>query len=732
MAFNVSTCLTNLGNRTITGPIDIYVNSNLNTPIQTVALSQITPPNCPLSVSVPDGTTSIRLTDRPTGCSLTMPIQNNNLCPTCDFDFSQVTNNKVGLISVGNLTAACETNITDYKVNWYGPGVGSNNLVFTSGFGNQFQYQYPHPLTGNAQLPAQEGVYTPKLVNVVLNGVSFSQTGGTGNVLANIDCIGTITVDPYRCDNSTNTDTFYPFNFYNHKISFRANSQQEPQPVSFTYVISANTKFLALSFRAYQEADRLTLSLSGAGYPNGVIGLEDWVVGSSVQLNDFRPSTIPKSAQTADFFNKIVCLTGLTINNNDRIIVSITPSIRNTDWDFYFTCLNNYNCTNCFDTNLFKIIGNTITATTTTCGENTIQFSISGCTPQQTSDDYSKYYVTFNNSAPYFGPYRQNIQSQQIFNRLQLYFPTTRCDLGGSFYNIPTCKEDVNQPTIYEISKQNNLNVYAFTGSANFISSIYNSWKSKVDTYWTNPPSSSIDFYRTFYILIPSNDHPGNCGDPPNQFGYYQIHPSANFSSGTTQGKFFMRITGKTISKNITFTECELNCENNAQQIVNGINFSATADSYTRRVEFSPSGVYYDNSTVFDSKLNITNGVSLTAQTLSGYHRFFQFESNTYPFSGVNKTLIPSLSGTVCNYNTRRGETFFGPNGENGGVTVWKYFYQVRLPNQVRPQDFEIWTSPIVNGAWQGYPTIFNPLYNTLVYRFSGGSVTFSSSTYII
>jgi hypothetical protein len=53
---------------------------------------------------------------------------------------------------------------------------------------------------------------------------------------------------------------------------------------------------------------------------------------------------------------------------------------------------------------------------------------------------------------------------------------------------------------------------------------------------------------------------------------------------------------------------------------------------------------------------------------------------------------------------------------------MWEY--EALLPNPLNNLDFEIWATPIINYV----PT--PP--KVLAYRYSGGNVTYSSSTYII
>jgi hypothetical protein len=155
----------------------------------------------------------------------------------------------------------------------------------------------------------------------------------------------------------------------------------------------------------------------------------------------------------------------------------------------------------------------------------------------------------------------------------------------------------------------------------------------------------------------------------------------------------------------------------------NSYSTGSTANGYGTDKDFpitsNGSGVYYTKSTYIVSFIETTS--SQTSQNQNGYFTSSTSIGNTYPFSGNPSTIIPSLSGTVCNYNLTATESNYGTYQR---YFHYKWYYECRLPNPLNSLDYEIWAYPIVN---------YNITYpQVLAYRFSGGTVTTSNPTYII
>ena len=737
MSFSAATCLT--FNPTIqpsTGPFNIYLDSDYSsTPILTnISLWDLSN-NCPYIIqNIPNGTTNLGIKDITNDYCITIPIQNNDICSNCNLGFSNYSATTISKLYCGNLTGSCQT-ITDYKINWYGPN-NTTTLAFTSGKGNIFSYEYTHPFsTQSSSIPVASGVYTPIIENVIISGFSFSNTGGTNNILFSGNCLPTTNVSPLTCNVITNTqNTNYIWSAYTNSLSFNSQTQGSPQPLSTTYQISASTKYIVWSFKGFDISDRITISFSGASYPT-IIGLEDFIIGSNLSGNNFSASTYPKSADTSQYFIKYTCLTGLTVNNSDNIIIKITPATSDTNWELLMSCLDNYECNDCVNTQNYKILGSTITGKTQPCDIINVSFKISGCSYPDSSSEYTSYYLGNNyeivyNPYSYVFAYNSNLITQ---NSPNLFFLNTFCN--QSTGNVPsTCQTDSISTKYDKIFLNDGRGVFGFTGSSNFISTYYNSIKnsflglSPYNSNWSGSSSSSVlSYYRYFWLKIPKSTSPLTCGDG-NEFIRVYLHHTSPYITGTTgSGEYYLKITANTISKNVTFTSCQTNCNTSVDNLIYSVNNNSTGSTtngYGVNRVFS-NGMYYTNPIDYGTYVYSGN-TPTTGQTFEGYFLTPDWSFNTYPFSGNPSTIIPSLSGTVCNFNNR-GVNY---NSYNSYYRrQYKYYYQVRLTNPSNVSDFDIWASPITNFSYSGAPSTAQ---YELAYRYSGGSVIYSNPTYII
>jgi hypothetical protein len=741
MSFSAATCITfNPEVQTSTGPFDIYLDSDYtSTPILTnIIIQDLTPPNCPYIIqNIPNGTTNLGIKDTVKDYCITIPIEDNDICSNCNLGLSLYSASTISKLYCGVLTGSCQT-ITNYLINWYGPN-DTTTLSFQSGAGSFVTSGvYPHPFsTTNTSIPLVSGVYTPVIEKVVLDGITYSNTGGTGNILFSGSCLPTTDILPLTCNVTTNPNTNnYQVSAYTNFLSFNSSTQGTPQPVTTTYQISATTKYIALSFEGQLISDRIKISFSGSSYGTNKIGLDDIIIGDDLPTSNFNYSVYPKSADTPSTIVKFICLTGLTVNNGDNIIIEVTPATSNTNWNLYMSCLDDYNCNDCLRTQNYKIIGSSITGTTQSCGILNVKFNVSGCSYPDSSSDYISYYLNNNgivgNNIGNVSNYYSNIISLSTPN---LYFANTSCSFGANSVSS-VCMTD-SSPTIYDktfLPLPDGRGVYGFTGSSTFISTYYNSIKNSflgVSPYysnWTGSTSNTdVSYYRYFFLKIPSMSSTNSCGDG-NTFITVYIHQTSPYLSGTTSGgDYFLKITANTITSGITFTPCEINCNSNENSVVSLINVISKDNSVsyaTNRV--FPSGVYYTNPIYYNQYLTVNN-TPYTAHTHQwGYFTTTDWSFNTYPFSGNPSTFIPSLSGTVCNY-TSTG--VIGSIYNSFYQRQFKYYYEVRLLSPSNVNNYEIWASPITNFSYSGAPS--TALY-TLAYRYSGGSVTFSNPTYII
>jgi len=787
MSFSAQTCLTYTGTTTLGGTFNVYTNNDYSTPLSSVTLTQITT-NCPFIFVVPDGTTSIRLVDTLSRCYVDIPVSSNDLCSVCDLNFNYYVSDSIGKISAGLLTGSCSPSITDYIINWYGPN-SLTNVSFTSGLGTYFSgYNYTHPLTGITSVPSLEGDYTPIIDRVRINGINYSSTGGSGNVLANLSCFLPISVSGFNCSNGTESSG----SAYSHRIQFSGNSGAGviPIPLLSSFNLTGTTNYFAFKFKGETVSDKLEILFSGANYSQ-VITLEDIVVGSSLGLNvgNTNYTTFPKSAGTNGYISKVLCLTGFSQTSYDDLILKVTPGNNpQTNWDFYFSCLNTFDCSpSCLVSSPYKIITSALTLSNYGCNNYQVDLKISGCSGVQNLDLY-KYYTTDG----YFGTYPVS----NFFNyNVLLNTGVTVCQTYGTGYGTPSCY-NTNGNNIY-FSKYINAGIgeIKITGSnLSDLSAYYNSYNGLSGMTGGNPYTSNSnlkDYWKYFQLNVPQTTGAQFCGDGTNPFSYYihyssvvttaqtgsdwemkvtmptvdtphfdcctyrldmsigtsavtlnyfnctggtetlnitlpgTISASTTFESDTTYGSVSFSATGGTQS--VTLVECcYLYCRSNVVSIANLINLSSTGTSnnYTGTTTVGSRYTYpMNNLWIFDQVVSVYSSSTLN-------QIFFQndYLSKTIPASGSTLTIIPSLSSQTCDFSTYMT---YVSNSNKDYWLRYNYYYLLRLIDPtVSSTNFEILASPIgTYGMYSGYPfTIFYE--NALTY--SGGSITYSSSTYCV
>jgi len=744
MAFSAATCLTDIPNGVTS--FNVYLGQNNYTSPNLIAssvpVSSLTD-SCPYIINnIPDGTTYLSFKDSSGTFCISIPIQNNNICDNCDLGFSNYSATTISKIYCGILTGSCQNNITDYLIHWYGPD-NTTTLEFTSGKGNLFTYEVPHPFSSETtSIAVSSGNYAPVIQNVVLNGISYSNTGGTGNILFSGNCLPTINVLPLTCNVSTNTDTRFGYSSYTNFLNFDYQTQGTPLTQSFTYKISGNTKYLVWAFLGEQNPDRIRIEFSGLTYPNK-IGLEDFVIGTNVVSNNFSTSTYPMSAKTTSnrYFVKYTCLTGITVNNNDNIIITVTPAISDSKWELFISCLDDYECDDCLSTQDYKIIKSTISGTTTTGCDLSVRFNISGCSRFDLLSDYIPYYSlsesnnVITNSIPVGSS--NNILTGNITPLL--YFDNTECRSQNIITlpsNLTNCATGTTK-TIYDKTfLLDGRGVYGFTGSSTFISTYYNSIRNAflgLPPYslgWTSSTNSNdVSYYRYYTMKIPAQSSAVSCLDGRLDRLIY-IHGSSLYVTGVTGSDYFLKITANTISNNITFPSCYSNCDITPSTVVSQVNNMSTGSTPNNGTDRDfINGMYYTNPIFQVSGLVLVDTPKTGHTFINGYFITPDWSFNTYPFSGIPSTIIPSLSGTVCNYNTSGVKE---PIYNSYNIKQYKYLYQVRLTNENDLSDFDIWASPITNFAYSGSPTTPQNAFYELAYRYSGGSEQYFNPIYII
>jgi hypothetical protein len=726
MSFSASTCLSYLGSTTLGPTLKIYSNpplSNINNGVYVddVATSAITGGNCPYSLILPDGTTTVRLFDPISFCYCDIPISDNNVCTTCNLDFDSISNNQISTIYVGNLTGSCDSSISDYRIGWYGPD-NSSTLAFTSGKGTIFPHQVNHPITSSSLdapllLP---GNYISKITDVELNGVRFSYTGGTNNVPSPelINCSTGATVTAFNCSNGTNPGV------YSHYKQFVTDGSSTPQSLSATFILSANTPSFIWALTSFSVYDTLTLTFSGSNYPVP-INLEYLKLGGDAGGTNLLPGTFPKVFQSASEFRKVTTLTGLTVNNGDSIIINITPNptTNATSWTLKFSCYGTPTATKtCLDSykdKPYQIKLDTITATTDSCGEVTISYSVSGCSQNDNSAFVNSDLVTLSSN---LSPYQISTNNTTKLLNIQsskLYSGRTSLDTYG-FNSGVACTNSGAGNTISVTKTTSGFNF--FFSNINDVSAYYNAFIAKtnqVKTYGTGfvNDNTNINYYRYIYLVYPTNTGNFTCGDGL-VYNYHYLHCNAVCSTGTTTGGYTMFVESLPMTNNYTCpTICTTNCPNNIASYVSLVN---TTNTTTFSTITNTSGLRYDNPFYYGISTYLSTIAESKSSAAQGTLQFTpMYSTNTYTSSGstnplIPDTLIPTLSGTTWDW----GNHFY-----TNPLTSYQQdvFYYQSVIQTFSPLTYKIFAYPVSNFAFNTStlieiydstnPSGYNPTY---------------------
>jgi len=752
MSFTASTCLTYTGTTPLSGFMNIYSSSDFNTPLYSnVPLSAMTAPNCPYNFVVPDGTTLIRLVDPGTLCYIDMPISSNDLCATCNLGLNFVTGGTAS-ISAGILTGSCQSTMTDYVINWYGP-TSNSNIQFSSGQGSAFSSQYSaiHPFTGgtsNSPVIVPGGFYVPIITKVIVSGLTFSLTGGTNAIPANMDCLTGVTVSviDYSCSNGTITPT--SGTPYSHFISYNAAAPASGTSVSTAAIfqLSPTTNYFPWKFAGFGVYDTIKITFYGTAYSTPLI-LEYCSIGDNVvSPGNTLPSVMPKTVCTSiyqanDYFPKVTCLTGLTRNPGDYLKVEVIPNPnlgQSTSWNLYFACLDTFNCTKCLDNykdTPYKIIRSSISASTDSCQRLTVRFAVSGCTTNQNnSSDFVKYYtprymesVNCDNTTGLLNVVAPLLYTQryQIINSATSPPPSNPITCRGVSTATITTKKYVSGGTspvgIIDFTFSDPVDCQAFFSSYNYVMSWTPTSVGGGIASGTPYNSYDMNYYRRFVLRISKATGSTLCGDAAGYIDYY-LHPSMVVTTGTSGSDYTMRIVMSTIVNNINtaFTNCDINVyliqgmvDNiNGSSTATTNNFSGTSNTGARLV--FPIYYYQPLTTAYTANLQTT---------VSGTYSIYDYSNKTYVYSSTTpSSIINSLSAKTCNG--------VSPNILGAINFASTFVYQPRMFNTGNTNDYQIWASPITNYTYSGYTTQIAQC--ELAYTFSAGTEQYYNPNYII
>lgn len=676
MAKTVQICLTDEGTSPLGPNLNIY--SNPSSQILHGALIEVTPKslltgsNCPYLLSVPNSATVIRIFDPVTFCYVDIPVTDSDVCTTCSLGLSGITTTSPSLINVDGLSGSCDNDITDFVLDWYGPSP-STSLAFTSGKGTLFSglYQYTHPINNINSPILVDGTYTSRIRNVELNGVKFSTTGGSTNVLSQTlsSCTNNVTVLPYNCGNGTGGgDPLYT----HYKEFVFTNPNIPPSSLNAVFVLSANTKAFAWKFEGLSIYDTLKLTLSGSAYPQPLL-IEQITVGSDAGGTNFTPSTWPKTFSGNDF-KKITILTGLTINNNDKIGINITPNPSNnaTTWRYHFGCsplpTATKTCLDSYKDNTYKIKASTIQSFgPDSCGKYRIIYSVSGCSVNETTGFTDSTLVKLNTSS------FSNIATDNTTKLLGL---DTGYGLFNNFTRITSCGPSrfgncVSIPgQQIKVVKTATTQVEIYFTSLSDLEVYYNDWPaaqaqivSSCGAYTSN--SLTFGYYKFIRLAVYNGTY--TCGDSSPSYEDLEFHYSSVISSGNTTTypgfNYYMYITTPLISNNYVCPNTCSSCGN--QNLANNANATRNLTGYIRNV------TGYRRSTPFRDVNGLTSETtSTTSSSFSGGLTVSYTYSNlTYPATGSGSyTLSPSLSGRTWDWENH---TYL--NGNSYSQTVFSH-----------------------------------------------------------
>ncbi len=719
MPFQVSIVLT--GATLVNPNIDVFSNpvSNINhgTFVTTVTKTCLTT-NSPCTISVPDGTVTVRLRDSGSYCYWDLPTCSSDVCNTCNLGFANILDNQVGTVSIGNLTGSCDNSIDDFRVEWLGP----NSLTitgFTSGKGTQYAYSNTHPLIGQNAPLLPPGSYVSRITNVNLNNVKFSSISGLpGHVYSPTlsACSTTVNVTSLTCANGN-----VPLDqYYKHQKSYSAtNPLVTPDAVNTFFQLSAGTNFFVFEFTGYEKWDILRLTLTGSTRPIPII-LEDYKVGSDSPGNIYTPTTFPKST-TRQTVRKIITLTGLTITNTDSIKIELTPntSTNNTSWVFKCSCRDSItyekNCLNTYKNKPYRIIQSSLSKSTpTSCQEFSINFQVSGCSSSQlTGWDTSdfKYLIGYSTSQTNLSGNINGIQNLSVgtfypsyisYNDQWVSYPDVSCSAttGNYTHQKLTGLTPTGNKIVYNFSNISDFNNFQ-TGFNNAKNSVYPSWSTS-----TNTNENYYQYIRYYYVYGTSATQV--CYDGGVFYiGSYDFAPNAVMTTQTVAGPYpyQVEITTPTMTYNPTiFTGvCSTNIWDNK---ITSINNFATGTTMSVTTVTSKNIPKMSFGTI---KYNKYTQSSRTSDTEQGYLQLSPtYDFYTYPAysNTIPPTLIPSFSGSPFPEQRYIDEFNGPPNSLNYSQQVFYYSFNVTsfAPNY----NYEIYAQDISNYTTTNYHKIYD------------------------
>lgn len=455
-----------------------------------------------------------------------------------------VTDNMTGYLSVGDLVSDTGT-VDDYVIDWY----LDNQIAFSSGSltsgVNGILY---HPFNGASKLPANDGIYTPQIRWIKVNGELYSREKTNGYKFSPdlTDCLSNITVLPYSCDGSGTS-------IYDYEIAYNwtgHTGELLTRTVAIRFV-SSEIKYFAWQFYGYSVSDRVTVELENNG---NRIALHDIVFGTDLPQNDFTQNPILYRRESSKVVED---LTNYSININDKIIFTINPSYYNkselrTNWNLSTKCLKTLDyVATCEPINIeSRTIDTTIEPVITDNGncEYTLQlYSVEPATP---TNDFINYLgiVTYANYGGYTDYSTKSLSYKFSVNKVSARIFSIKNECKYLLGTISLTKTGPNLQMVFS-------NIDDYRRFKNKFEEVYNS----NTIYYNNSPNSDYHHFTGMQMLLYNH-----CADGKIMYPYHWHHLSP-YSLGDE--------TTKTISITITNTTNAYNnigvCDT-TEQLING------------------------------------------------------------------------------------------------------------------------------------------------------------------
>lgn len=738
-------CLTDAGTNLVGPTVSLLSDlDNFITPFQTgISLGLLQPPNCPVTLTVPNNATIVKVYDQNTNSCAYISLSGNDLCNLYNLTITDLQTTTISQIIIGDFVTSLGP-VSDYVIYWY-----RNNETtpqYITGKGSRYSgYIAGHPLTGSAAILAQSGEYSIKIAKMYIDGVDFStlDTPETGFVKVITSCIPTVlvTVTALNCNNGTFTSTDSSLVGYSHKYEFNnASVGTTPQALFTTFDLSDTTNYFAFAFQANSIPDRLKITFSGDAYSEPIV-LENINVGLQGVSGNYIPSSQIKATVTNGLFKKVLNLTQLVRTTQDFLVIEVTPNQTNnqTIWTLYLKCLTTIDCTSCtdqFNNVPAKLVGSQTTSNVLLipspignidCGQIVVSSQMQACSTSSLDNaDLNKYFsLSFNGFRATSGtnpPFYKTVSTQ--VNAL-----TRTCNSSaGSSGSSPQCGTNPNGTVNYSSTvTTNQICITAtFTDTANF-NIFFNSFTTNLTSNRNNYPNYSNYLSDDFYVYLNLRYPNGiGCGDQIPTGSIYIPLWCTYTNTVNSLTICFDTIPSNYITEFITVNDlsyCDINCIQNFQTQVNRINNLINTYNINPLNVTNSSGGYYSNSFGSVSASQIPEEDELVGYYGLGSATLFAYSNTTYMMSGNPLVLINTTPIKACDFESIGGWTLntnvtYNVNSQLGSYVRFDPAYRIRARNprnDAYPTDVTIEGQTRTNGQNSGAYVIAYQKFNDVV-----------------